>query len=202
MNEADRPSEYHTPDLVDDTRYDVDPYTETTVAVPHHEEYFDDPEMAYASMSISFPLGLCRRCLRPHERELILDAAGTSPATGQYSKSAQSRNSYASPGLSPYHPHSPGMSEGSSYQASGSVDQASSQRSVNRNSKIPRQLPLPGQQNQVRQETDAGRVALVPPSYDPTWAQESPAEVTVNRDEDSPAPVSPVAPIDDVHVKK
>lgn len=92
------------------------------------------------------------------------------------------------------------MSEGSSHQPSGSVDQSSSQTSGNRYSKSPRQLPVPGAQNQVRQETDAGRVALVPPSYDPTWAQDGPAaDVVVDRDEISPAPISPPSTgVDDV----
>ena len=49
--QANRSASYHAPNHVDDTRYDIDPYTETTVASPHHEGYFDNPEMAYASMS-------------------------------------------------------------------------------------------------------------------------------------------------------
>jgi hypothetical protein len=112
----------------------------------------------------------------PCSLSLRLDAAGV-PATGQYgSKSAQSRQSLASPGLTPYQPHSPGMSEGSSHHPSSVVDQSSSQSGSNRYSKTPRQLPVPV--NQVRQETDAGRVAVVPPSYKPAWAEDG--------DDDSP----------------
>jgi hypothetical protein len=128
------------------------------------------------------------------------DAAGV-PANGQYgSKSAQSRQSLASPGLTPYQPHSPGMSEGSSHHPSSVVDQSISQSGSNRYSKTPRQLPVPG--NQVRQETDAGRVAVVPPSYNPAWAQDGPAaDITVDSDHISPAPAPP-PPAEDSNVKR
>jgi hypothetical protein len=84
------------------------------------------------------------------------------------------------------------MSEGSSsHQPSSAHDQGSSQSSGNRQSKSPRQLPVPG--NQVRQETDAGRVALVPPSYDPTWAQDNTCmDVNVDREEADPVSSVPV----------
>lgn len=189
---------YHSPNQVDDTRYEIDPYTEITVAVPHQDGYFDSPEMAYASefhrQSASVFPHYCPLYLGLADRA---DAAGVSPTSPYGNKSAQSRNSFASspgymPGLTPYQPHSPGMSEGSSsHQPASAHDQASSQSSGNRHSKSPRQLPVPG--NQVRQETDAGRVALVPPSYDPTWAQDGPvADVTVGREEVSPVPSAPV----------
>ena len=169
---------------MEDTRYEIDPYTETTVVSPHYEGYFDTPEMAYASMSF-VPSHVCRSCLQS-------DAAGVL-ATGYHgSKSAQSRNSLASPGLTPYQPHSPGMSDGSSQDPSSLVDQPGSQSGSNRFSKTPRQLRVPG--NQVRQETDAGRVAVVPPSYDPAWAQpDTAAQVTVDRGETSSAPHSPIS---------
>jgi hypothetical protein len=131
---------------------------------------------------------------------LRLDAAGV-PATGQYgSKSALSRQSLASPGLTPYQPHSPGMSEGSSHHPSSIVDQSSSQSGSNRYSKTPRQLPVPV--NQVRQETDAGRVAVVPPSYNPAWAEDGPAaDLTVDSDQTSPTP-NPQPPTEDSNVKR
>lgn len=181
---TDRSASYHTPNQVEDTRYEIDPYTETTVISSHYEGYFDTPEMAYASMSFD-PSHVYRSCLQS-------DAAGV-PATSQYgSKSAQLRQSLISPGLTPYQPHSPGMSEGSGHDPSSIIDHSGSQSGSNRYSKTPRQLPVPG--NQVRQETDAGRVAVVPPSYDPAWAQPgTAAQVAIDRGETSPAPHSPIS---------
>ena len=84
------------------------------------------------------------------------------------------------------------MSDESSHDPASIVDQSGSQSGSNRYSKTLRQLPVPG--NQVRQETDAGRVAVVPPSYDPAWAQPGTAtQVAIDRDETSPAPHSPIS---------
>lgn len=79
------------------------------------------------------------------------------------------------PGLTPYPAYSPGMSEGSSGRPSSHLGASSaSQTSVHRMSKSPRSPPP--SDVQVRQEVDAGRM-VVPPSYDPNWAQDSPASV-------------------------
>jgi hypothetical protein len=64
------------------------------------------------------------------------------------------------------------MSEGSSDLPSSFPGASSaSQTSLHRSSKSPRRVSQVD--NQVRQETDAGRM-VVPPSYDPTWAQDGP----------------------------
>ena len=46
----------------------------------------------------------------------------------------------------------------------------------------------------VMQETDAGTVGPIPPSYDPAWVQPGmAAQVIVDRDEVGPAPHSPIS---------
>jgi len=43
-----RSKTYQAPLSIDDTQYNVEPYTETTIVFPR-EGYFGNPEMAYAS---------------------------------------------------------------------------------------------------------------------------------------------------------
>jgi hypothetical protein len=43
-------SRYQEPLVIDDTKYEADPYIETTIMSPR-DGYFSNPEMAYASKS-------------------------------------------------------------------------------------------------------------------------------------------------------
>jgi hypothetical protein len=87
--------------------------------------------------------------------------------------------------VGPYPPHS-AMSEGSSDHPSSPIEGSSNHSAAGRNSKSVRTLPM---EQPVRQETDAGRFALVPPSYDPTWAQNEPVRTEHAEEGNAAGPV-------------
>lgn len=123
----------------------------------------------------------------------ITDAAGMKQPSLQHGNSDQS--AYQMSSLSPTRdqPLSPVSPGSSSYQSLPSpFDNSSPQPDGHVYPKIHQQSPI--LDHPVRQETDAGTIGPIPPSYDPAWVQPGmAAQVTVDRDEVPAAPQSSIS---------
>jgi hypothetical protein len=176
--------------------FEIDPYKETASGRQVSQgSYFDDPALAYACKPFMIQSEW-------HVADISAAASGSigsawadrpQPDANPYESPAPYRSpsrEHTTPENTYVNPYPPSAVPGSSR----STDPPSSRRlalvtpqadsetdagTYTGDVVIPpdterkeRRRPRPQPRNGVVQETDAGRVALVPPSYDPAWAQD------------------------------